>query len=99
MALLFIWQFSFEVIFFLTLFLAFALYGWDNRVIGGLALLSLASCPFLLLFKQADLAEIMAVYAYFFLVLTVVLQIIEYQRHPELFREAENEEKQHLHNI
>lgn len=75
------------------LFLAFALYDWDNRVIGVMALISLASCPFLLSVKQDALAETMAVYAYFFLVMTVVLQIIEYKRHPELFKDDENEEK------
>jgi len=42
--------------------------------------LSLASCPFLLSFKKDELAEKMAVYAYFFLVMTVVLQIVEYRR-------------------
>jgi len=35
----------------------------------------------------------MAVYAYFFLVMTVVLQIVEYKRHPELYNESDNEEK------
>jgi hypothetical protein len=71
------------------LFLAFALYELDNRVIGVLALISLATCPFLLQFKQDALAEQMAVYAYFFLVMTVVLQIIEFKRHPELYKDEE----------
>ncbi|MEI6490864.1 MAG: hypothetical protein WCO16_03865, partial [bacterium] len=31
--LLFIWQFSFESIIFLTLFVAFSFYGWDSRII------------------------------------------------------------------
>jgi hypothetical protein len=75
------------------LFLAFAFYDWDNRVIGVMALFSLATCPFLLSFKQDALAEKVAVYAYFFLVMTVVLQIIEYKRHPNLFKESKNEEK------
>ncbi len=60
------------------LFLMFLFYGWENRIIGVLALLSLASCPVLLSFQKDDLAETMAVYAYFFLVMTVVLQIVEY---------------------
>ncbi len=75
------------------LFLAFAIYGWDNRIIGVMAIICLATCPFLLQFKQDVLAEQIAVYAYFFLVMTVVLQIIEYKRHPKLHNESENEEK------
>jgi hypothetical protein len=62
------------------LFLLFLVYEWENRIIAVLALLSLASCPVLLSLKKDDLAETMAVYAYFFLVMTVVLQIVEYKR-------------------
>ena len=74
------------------LFLAFALYDWDNRVIGVMALISLATCPFLLQFKQDVIAEQMAVYAFFFLTMVVVLQLIEYNRHPELFKDNQDEE-------
>lgn len=75
------------------LFLAFAFYDWDNRIIGVMALISLTSCPFLLQFKQDSIAEQMAVYAFFFLTMVVTLQLIEYKRHPELFTEENNEEK------
>lgn len=68
---------------------AFALYEWDNRIIGVAAILCLASCPFLLQFNQKDWAELMAVYAFFFLSMTVVLQIIEFKRHPERFKDEE----------
>lgn len=85
----FLWGLSAGLLWFL--FLAFILYDWDNRVIGVMALVALASCPILLSFKQDIWAEKMAVYAYFFLVMTVVLQIIEYKRHPELFNESEDE--------
>ena len=64
------------------LFLAFLLYDWDNRVIGTFAILSLITCPVLLSFNQSALAETMAVYAYYFLVMTVVLQIVEFKQHP-----------------
>jgi len=83
--LLIIWSVSFESIFFIVLFLFFLFYSWDSRIIAVLALISLASCPILLSFKKDDWAEQMAVYAYFFLVMTVVLQIIEYKRHPQNF--------------
>ena len=71
------------------LFLSFLVYEWENRIIAVMALVSLASCPVLLSLKKDDLAETMAVYAYFFLVMTVVLQIIEYKRHPERFPEED----------
>jgi len=87
--LLVIWQFSLEAIIFLTLFVSFALYGWDSRITATGALVSLASCPILLITKQDAYAEQMAVYAYYFLVITVVLQIIEYKRHPERFKDDE----------
>ncbi len=92
-SLLFIWQFSLEAIIFLTLFIAFALYGWDSRILATGALITLISCPILLLVKQDVYAERIAVYAYYFLVMTVVLQIIEYKRHPELFKDNQDEEK------
>jgi len=69
------------------LFLLFSVYEWDNRIIGVLALLALASCPVLLSFRQDVWAETMAVYAYFFLVMTVALQIVEYKRHPDEYAE------------
>ncbi|HCP08536.1 MAG TPA: hypothetical protein DIT25_01925 [Candidatus Moranbacteria bacterium] len=59
------------------IFIAFLVFRWDSRWIAGMALVSLASCPFLLLFKEDKLAEQMAVYAFFFLTMVVVLQIIE----------------------
>lgn len=63
------------------LFLLFLVYEWENRIIGVLAIVAIASCPLLLSFQQDDLAETMAVYAYFFFVITVTLQIVEYKRH------------------
>lgn len=63
-----------------TLFLAFLFYGWENRIIAAGALLYLASCPILLSLHKDALAEAMAVQAYFFLVMTVVLQIVEFKK-------------------
>jgi hypothetical protein len=64
---------------FLTL--AYALIAFlfmvDNRYAAGLALLFLAACPVLLICKNDGLAEFFAVYAYYFLVITVVSAIIE----------------------
>jgi hypothetical protein len=71
---------DFETSFFWTLFSAFLLFEWDSRIVGSFAILALTACPILLSLEyQAD-AEQMAVYAYYFLVMTVVLQIIEFKR-------------------
>ena len=82
---LFFWSLSSALLW--LLFLLFLVYQWENRIIATFALILLASCPFLLAFKKEDLAETMAVYAYFFLVMTVVLQIVEY------IRDQRNEKK------
>jgi hypothetical protein len=79
----FLWGISSALLW--LLFLLFLVYEWENRIIASLALICLASCPFLLSFNNNTLAETMAVYAFFFLVMTVALQIIEYKRHPERF--------------
>ena len=76
------------------LFLSFAVYEWENRVVGVLALVSLASCPVLLSLNQNDWAEVMAEWAYFFLVITVILQLIEYKRHPDRFAEEGDTEEE-----
>jgi hypothetical protein len=89
--LLLIWQFRFETIIFLTLFICFALYDWDERMIATGALVSLASSLIHLMAKQYAHAEQMAVYAYYFLVITVILKIIEYKRFPERIKADDQE--------
>jgi len=76
----FFWQYNLSAGLLWLLFLLFLFYAWENRIISVMALISLASCPILLSLKKDALAEQMAVYAYFFLVMTVFLQIIEYRR-------------------
>jgi len=83
LVLLVMWKFNFETITLWMLFLSFLFYGWESRVIAAFALLALMSCPFLLIYKRDALAETMAIYAYYFLVMTVVLQITEYKGCPE----------------
>ncbi|MBI4093561.1 hypothetical protein HY417_01225 [Candidatus Kaiserbacteria bacterium] len=87
--LLLIWGASSESTIFLGTFFAFLLYEWDSRVLAGAALVSLGGCIAFLLFNYEADAEQMAIYAYYFLVMTVVLQIIEYKRHPDRFAEEE----------
>jgi len=78
--LMLIWNVTTESICFLMFFLAFLMYRWSSRLPGVLAILTLTACPILLALKLDAAAEQTAVYAYLFLVMTVVLQIIEYWR-------------------
>lgn len=52
----------------------------ESRIAAGIALLFLISCPLLLILKKEAMAETMAIYAYYFLVITVLTQIGEYLR-------------------
>lgn len=52
----------------------------ESRIAAVIALLFLVSCPILLILKKAPLAETMAVYAYYFLIIAVAIQIREYWR-------------------
>ena len=65
-------------------FAASLLFRWDGRIAIGCALALLLACPFLLMWKTQTLAgavaEIAAIYAYYFLVIGVVLQLVEYRR-------------------
>ena len=73
-----------------VIFLAFLIYRWDNRVLGVAAILCLTLCPLLLAINidwSNAAAEQVAVYAFFFLAMTVVLQLIDLKRNPEAFQE------------
>jgi hypothetical protein len=67
-------------ILFLIIFFSFAFYAWDSRIIAIVALISLVGCSFLLMFKWDAQAKLMAIYAYYFLIITIILQILELQR-------------------
>jgi len=86
---------------FWLIFLSFLIYDWDSRITASLALLFLISCPILLSLKKDAIAELMAVYTYYFLVITVILQIVEYKRHPEEYSDDEEvfEEEEEKINI
>jgi hypothetical protein len=92
-ALMLIWGIGTELVIFWTIFLMFAFYSWDNRITAVGAIISLATCPILLIAKQDVAAERVAVYAFFFLTMTVTLQIVEYKRHPERFPDDEEDKK------
>ena len=56
------------------------LFVLESRIAAVIALLFLVSCPVLLILKKASLAEAMAVYTYYFLIIVVVTQLREYWR-------------------
>ncbi|MEA1963458.1 MAG: hypothetical protein U9M94_04470 [Patescibacteria group bacterium] len=91
------WKISLSAALLWVLFFSFLFYKWENRVIVSLALLCLMSCPFLLAGGNQEMAEIMAVYAYYFLAMGVVLQIIEFKRNPErIFEKQINNDDEKL---
>ncbi|MEK6800968.1 MAG: hypothetical protein AABY05_03470 [Nanoarchaeota archaeon] len=69
---------------FILISIIFYLVKIDSRFLIFPALLLLITLPFLLLFKQQAIAETIAVYVYYFLVVGVILQIIEH------FKKTEN---------
>ncbi|MCK5320533.1 hypothetical protein KAJ61_04040 [Candidatus Parcubacteria bacterium] len=77
------WKISLSAALLWVLFFSFLFYKWENRVIIALALLCLIICPFLLAGGKQEIAEIMAVYAYYFLAMGVILQIIEFKQNPD----------------
>lgn len=65
------------------IFLLFLLYDWGKRLPFVIAILCLIECPILILINTADAttwAQQIAIYAYYFLLMTVVLQMIEFKR-------------------
>lgn len=74
------WLWGGEAAFFLGGFFLFLVFMWESRIFIGLALMFLASCPFFLIFQRTSTSEQMANYAYYFLFLGVVLQLVEYIR-------------------
>jgi len=77
-------KYSFDFTFFGTLILIYfgmaIVWKLTSRIAAGLALFFLASCPVLLIFKNESLAETFAIYAYYFLVITVVGEILSLKR-------------------
>lgn len=79
------------------IFLLFLLYDYDSRVLAAVAIVALVICPILLElgkfgidFDFTAAAERVAVYAFFFLVMTVVIQIVDIKRHPDSYLDHAN---------
>jgi predicted membrane protein len=76
------------------IFLTFLLYGWDTTLLGSAAIFCLTVCAIILGINGVNAniwAEQMAVYGWYFIVMVVVLQMIEYKRHPVQDREEEKQ--------
>lgn len=75
---------QYDFTFFGTLILIYfgisLLWKLTSRISASFALFFLASCPILLILKNDSLAETFAIYAYYFLVITVVSEIVELRR-------------------
>ena len=80
------WFFSVEWAFlgFVLVGVLFFDFGVDSRFLIFPAVLFLGFVPFLLIGGFEDVAELVAVYVYYFLVVGVVLQLVEYVRGVEL---------------
>ena len=71
---------SFTTAFFCIVFLAFLLFKLDPKYAGQAALVCLVCIPPLMALQKEAQAEQIAVYAFFLLVITVALQVVELQR-------------------
>lgn len=72
----------------LLLLFSWIIYDFDSRIIAFLALVQLCLVPIFLILKQDMLAEKYAQQTYFFLVLTVFLQIVEQIRYKNLLNKT-----------
>jgi hypothetical protein len=73
----FLWGFSSFILW--LIFLAFLAYGWENGIMAACAIICLVSCPIMLAYKAEALTEQITVYAFFFIVMAVILQMINYK--------------------
>jgi hypothetical protein len=82
---------SLTAAFFWSFFLAFLIMRLDSRVPIAFALACLIVCPFLLIFHYQLYAEQFAIWAYYFLVIGVILQIVEFVHESEKVEEKPKE--------
>lgn len=88
-----LWGFAIESVFFMVALFAFISYSWDSRILAFGALVTLSLCPILLIAKQDMYAEQIAIYAYYFLILTVIVQLVEIKRHSDKHVESQHKTK------
>lgn len=74
---------------FFAFLLIYSIKKYDSRIPIAFALLLLIISAFVLAYKNEALANQIAIYAYYYLVVGVLLQLIEYIRNPEDENETE----------
>lgn len=75
-----IFTFEYSFIAFIAAAIIFLILKIDSRFLILPAILGLAYCPFLLMADQETFAESIAIYVYYFLVVGVLLQLVEFIR-------------------
>jgi len=73
-----LWVFNWQVAIWFLILSAFLIYGWDSRILAGLAIFLFLICFFLMIIKKQEAAELLAIYVFYVLVMTVISQIGEY---------------------
>lgn len=69
---------------YLSIFLLFLIYKWENKILFGSAIFFVVCCPILLNFNAKTAAEQIAIGAYYFLAMGIVLQLVEYIRESKI---------------
>lgn len=72
--------FSFFEMLVLIYFIIALIWNISSRISASLALFCLICCPILLILKKDSLAEVFAIFAYYFLVITVIQEIFELKK-------------------
>ncbi len=66
-------------------------FRWDSRVFIGIALLFLATCPILLIFRDTYWAKEMARYGYYLLGVAILVQVVQQVMHPSIVVQKSSE--------
>lgn len=77
---LMLWSTNLVAALLITLFFVFLQYKWDNEIITSLAIILLLISFILIIFAKLKLAESVAIYAFYFLLLTTILQISQFYK-------------------
>lgn len=78
------YAFSFVEMLILAYFGLSLIWKLDSRIAASLALFFLVATPILLMLKNDALAETFAIYAYYFLVITVIRLVFEFKNSPKI---------------
>jgi hypothetical protein len=74
------WSLPWDATLCIIIFWAFLLFPWDSKILAGSALAFVIACPLLLSANAGALALQSAIFGFYFLIMTVVVQTMEYLR-------------------